>query len=157
MTNEVELRLPNPPAGPSSTRRLIWRVVIWIGLAFLLVWGGAALLMWQAYHAAEYPGAALVAAEDFARYRGNLAFTRTESYSTNDPANSIYKWYSSTFNLGRERFAQGNCMMMARSMPVVGPLNLNMSVMVCSTMTGRLIFVSRTYTLRFPRPLRQLF
>ncbi len=137
-------------------RRLFWRVVLWVVLAFVLVWGGTAFMMWRTYHGAEYPGSTHIAAEDLMRYRGNMAFTRIETFRTLDPFNTVYKWYSVGFNLGPERFAQSNCMLMARSTQVAGPLNLNMSVMVCSTSADRMIFVTRTYTLRLPDLVRRL-
>ena len=137
-------------------RHLFWRVVLWVALVFVLVWGGVAMLVWRTYHGAEYPGATPISAEDLMRYRGNMAFTRIETYRTPDAFNTVYRWYSVGFDLGPERFAQSNCMLMARSMQVAGPLSLNMSVMVCSTAADRMIFVTRTYTLRVPDLVRRL-
>ena len=137
-------------------RRLFWRVTLWVVLAFGLIWGSTAVVLWRAYHGAEYPGATQISADDLMRYRGNMAFTRIETYRTLDAFNTVYKWYSVGFDLGPERFAQSNCMLMARSAQVAGPLSMNMSVMVCSNSADRMIFVTRTYTLRVPDLVRRL-
>jgi hypothetical protein len=113
-------------------------------------------LFWRTYHAAQYPGATAIDSGDMIRAAPNLIFKRVETYRSTDPFNLIYNWYSQRFDLGPERFAQSNCLLMARSSNVLGPLDLNASVMVCNTASDRMMFVQRTYMLRYPYWLRRL-
>jgi hypothetical protein len=129
---------------------LFLRVVLLIGLAFALTWGGLGALAWRTYHAGAYPGAATIDTDDELRLWPSLIFKRVESYRGTDPFNVIYNWYSRQFELGPERFANGNCLLMARSATLFGPLSLNASVMVCETTIDRMMFITRTYTLRYP-------
>ncbi len=116
----------------------------------IAIWGGLALWAWQAYHAARYPGSVAMDADDFVRATPNFVFRRVETYRSADPFNLIYNWYSQRFGLGPERYATGNCLLMARSSQVFGLLHLNASVMVCDTGPDRMMFVQRTYLLRYP-------
>lgn len=136
--------------------KTLWRVFLAIALSMLALWGALGVLAWREYHAAEYPGAAPIAAGDTIRLTPNLVIKRVETYRSADPFNLIYNWYSQRFDLGPERFAQSNCLLMARSSNVFGPLNLNASVMVCNTTADRMMFVQRTYILRYPGWLRSL-
>ena len=171
------LTLPNPSKGEGSelpspwglAARVGWRgcfgkhgtrlplrlVLITLAL-FAAFWGGLGLLAYRTYHAGEYPGATAIDASDMVRASSNLIFKRVEMYRSTDPFNLIYNWYSQRFDLGPERFANGNCLLMARSSTLLGPLNLNASVMVCETKADRMMFVTRTYMLRYPDWLQRL-
>jgi hypothetical protein len=130
-------------------------IAITAGLT-LALWGAIGVTLWQVYHAAEYPGAAHVASDNLVRWTPSLAIKRTESFRSTDAFNKVYNWYSRRFDLGPERFANSNCLLMARSSRVAGPLSLTASVMVCETTTDRMMFVQRTYLLRYPDWLRRL-
>jgi hypothetical protein len=139
-----------------SKRRLLARVAVLTAVLFALIWGGVGVVAWRTYHAGKYPNATTVDTGDVWRATPSLIFKRVESYRSTDPFNVIYNWYSRQFDLGPERFANGNCLLMARSSTLFGPLNLNASVMVCETTTDRMMFVTRTYTLRYPNWLRHM-
>lgn len=147
-------RTDEPRAEAAATLR---RIVLLTTLVVVLVWGSIGGWAWHTYHAARYPGATTVDASDTIRTTPNLIFRRVETYRSTDPFNVIYNWYSQRFNLGPERFAQSNCLLMARSFTVFGPLSLNASVMVCNTAADRMVFVQRTYLLRYPAWLRSLW
>jgi hypothetical protein len=136
--------------------RVILSQILLITLAlFGLIWGGLVWIGWQTYHAAEYPAATTIDASDTARASPNLIFRRVETYRSTDPFDKIYNWYSQRFGLGPERFANSNCLLMARTSNLMGPINLNASVMVCETKTDRMMFVQRTYTLKYPEWVRR--
>ena len=114
------------------------RIALLTAVLFVLIWGGFGLLAWRTYHAGKYPNATTVDTGDVWRASPSLFFKRVESYRSTDPFNLIYNWYSRQFDLGPERFANGNCLLMARSSTLLGPLNLNASVMVCNTAADRM-------------------
>lgn len=136
-------------------RALPVRIALITLTLFVLIWGGLAYMSWQTYHAAEYPSATAIDASDTARASPNLTFRRVETYRSTDPFNKIYNWYSQRFGLGPERFANSNCLLMARSSNILGPIALNASVMVCNTTTDRMMFVQRTYMLKYPEWVRR--
>lgn len=140
----------------TSNRRLLARISMLIVVLFVLIWSGLGLLAWRTYHAGKYPNATTIDTGDVWRATPGLIFKRVESYRSTDPFNLIYNWYSQQFDLGPERFANGNCLLMARSSNLFGPLSLNASVMVCETTADRMMFVTRTYMLRYPDWLRRL-
>lgn len=139
-----------------SIRKLHARIALLTAALFVLIWGGLGVFAWRTYHAGAYPNATAIDTGDVWRATPSLIFKRVESYRSTDPFNVIYNWYSQQFDLGPERFANGNCLLMARSSTLFGPLNLNASVMVCETTADRMMFVTRTYTLRYPEWLRRL-
>lgn len=139
----------------AESRKLLLRIVLVTLALIVALWGGLALWAWQTYHAARYPGASAIDAGDFIRIAPNFVFRRVETYRSADPFNLIYNWYSQRFGLGPERYATGNCLLMARSSRVFGPLQLNASVMVCDAGPDRMMFVQRTYLLRYPAWLQR--
>ena len=143
-------------AALSTHRSRLTRIALVTLVLFAVFWGGLGLLAYQTYHAGEYPGATAIDASDMVRATSNLIFKRVETYRSTDPHNNIYNWYSQRFALGPEQFATGNCLLMARSTTLFGPLNLNASVMVCDTKVDRMMFVTRTYMLRYPDWLQRL-
>ncbi len=139
-----------------EARKLLLRIALITTTLIVVIWGSLGTWAWQTYHAARYPGAALIDAGDFVRTTPNFIFRRVETYRSNDPFNLIYNWYSQRFELGPERYATGGCLLMARSSNIVGPLHLNASVMVCNTGSDRMMFVQRTYLIRYPGWLQRL-
>lgn len=138
-----------------ESRKLLLRIALVTLALVVAIWGRLALWAWQTYHAARYPGAEVIDAGDFVRLVPNLVFRRVETYRSTDPFNLIYNWYSQRFALGPERYATGSCLLMARSAHVFGPLHLNASVMVCDAGPIRMMFVQRTYLLRYPAWLQR--
>jgi hypothetical protein len=135
---------------------MVLRVLVLMALMFALLWGAAGVWAWHTYHAAEYPGSTATGAENLWRYKSNITFKRTETYRSTDAFNVIYNYYGIGFGLGPERFAHGNCALMAHAKDILPRLHWEMSAMVCETKTDRMIFVSRTYSLRLPKWLQDL-
>jgi hypothetical protein len=137
-------------------RRTLGRIAVITAALAAALWGAIGVTVWRVYHAAEYPGAAHVAADNLLRWTPSFAIRRTEAFRSTDAFDKVYNWYSQQFDLGPERFAQSNCLLMARSSHVAGPISLTASVMVCNTHVDRMMFVQRTYILRYPDWLRRL-
>lgn len=98
--------------------------------------------------AADYPGGMLVADNTLYTVSPRLALRRDTSYRTSDALPLVYNWYSNGFSLGPESYAQSNCILMARATTTLRVVEQQMSVMVCDTASGRLIFVMRSIGLR---------
>jgi hypothetical protein len=116
-----------------------------------LACGGLGLLLFQTYQATEYPGAARVSDQNLTVYTPNFAIRRTTVYRTDDPFPSVYNWYSNRFELGPETYAQGTCILMSKAANRAWLVEEQMSVMVCNTPTGRMMFVMRAFLVRFSR------
>jgi hypothetical protein len=136
--------------------KMLWRIIAITAALIVALWGSLGFAAWRTYHAAEYPGATAVSDANLVRWGPNLAIKRTETFRSTDTFDKIYNWYSRQFDLGPERFANSNCLLMARSSNVIGPLALTTSVMICTTSADRMMFVQRTYILRYPDWLRRL-
>jgi hypothetical protein len=101
------------------------------------------------YLAADYPGAELVSSETMVRTTAGLAVKRTNSYRSSDPFPAIYNWYSQRFDLGPESHAQGTCILMARSFTSFWLLREQITVTLCGTPNGQMMFVSRSSVLPY--------
>lgn len=102
------------------------------------------------YNAADYPGAATIPSGDTVKYWPHLSIRRNTSYRTPDPLPRVYNWYSNGFSLGPESYALGNCIQIARSFTDFYVVEREISVTLCDTSSGRMIFVMRSLTLLLP-------
>ncbi|MEP7358243.1 MAG: hypothetical protein ABI847_13440 [Anaerolineales bacterium] len=133
-----------------SKEKLVWAILLGAGLvtAVILLALGAFVVRYRA--AADYPGAELMAGQDTYAAWPNPTLKRDTSYLSNDPFPAVYNFYSAGFGLGPEAYAQSNCIQMARSFTDLLVIERHMSVMLCDTPRGRMIFVMRAVTLRLP-------
>lgn len=97
--------------------------------------------------AGDYPGAMQMADHFVYRFTPNPTVRRESSYRTTDPFPQVYNWYSNGFALGPEQHAQSACILMANSQTQFLLINTQMTVTVCETLTGRMMFVMRSVTL----------
>lgn len=101
--------------------------------------------------ATDYPGATIISAQNLTLWTPNFVLRRTAAYHTNDPFNKVYTWYSVTFDLGPESYAQSNCILMNKSSTMGLGFEQQMSVMVCNTPKDQMMFVMRSILFRYPR------
>lgn len=129
-----------------------WRVAAGVA-ALIAVLGaiGLGMLLYRTFQAINYPGATHVADETITRYTPNFVIRRTSVFRTNDAFNKVYNWYSVRFSLGPESYAQSNCILMSKSSTRGWGLEEQMSVMVCGTPNDQMMFVMRSFMLRYPR------
>lgn len=118
-------------------------------LAAAIVAGAAGL--WAAYLPADYPGATQSASETRLRYAPSLVLRRTSSYRSSDPFPDVYNWYSQRFSLGPESHAQGGCILMGRSFTTLWVIKEQITVTVCGTPNGQMMFVDRSSVWNYSR------
>ncbi len=133
----------------TADRVTLQTILAGCGLAILVVAALAVLaglgILNQARHAARYPGSTPISTH----YRQRLPYSIRwdNSYHTVDPFPKVFDWYSSTFDLGSENRAISNCSQLQAPQPQLVGQGV-MSVILCDTPTGRLIYVTRYASLR---------
>ncbi len=133
----------------SADRRWLWALALAALIVVTLLAGAAVYLAVQYRDAADYPGAVLVAGQTLYRLTPWLTIRRDTSYRTADPFPVVYNFYSGGFGLGPEVYAQSNCILMAQATTQLRFIEREMSVTVCDTPNGRLIFVMRSLALHY--------
>lgn len=119
----------------------------WVAVSVLAL-GLILFLNWYR-QSADYPGALLRADHTIYNFSPTLNIRRDTSYRSSDRFNAIYNWYSTGFQLGPEARAQSGCILMAQSFTDFNIIERQMSVMLCDTPTGRMIFVMRAVSLKW--------
>lgn len=129
----------------SHTRRtLLVGLAAAAGLAALLGLG-----LWASYLPADYPGAIRSASETKLRYTPGLVLRRVSAYRSSDPFPKVYQWYSRRFDLGPESHAQGACVNMGRSFTTLWLIKEQITVTICGTPNGQMMFVDRSSVLNY--------
>lgn len=123
-----------------------------LAVALLALVGGG-LAVSEGYLASSFPGSTLTSSDTMVRYTPSPAVKRTNSYRTDAPFNEVYNWYSRRFALGPESHAQGGCILMARSFTTLWVVRDQITVTVCGTPNGQMMFVSRSSVLPLARVL----
>jgi hypothetical protein len=131
-----------------ATRRIVSGSLIAVGLGLALIGAMAFRLVNLYREAADYPGALLLSADDSYRLLPFPMYRRGVTYRSTAPFDDIYHWYSSGHHLGPEKRAMGACIQMVDSGDSLLIVETDMSVVLCDTPKGRMIFVTRTVTLR---------
>jgi hypothetical protein len=112
---------------------------------------GLGVLVWAAlfttYEAADYPGAMQVSDHSLYRFLPNLHLRRDTSYRAADEFPVLYNWYSQRFQLGPESAAISACITMEKS-ETITVIAQTVTVMLCDAGSERMIFVTRSITLR---------
>ena len=93
---------------------------------------------------AQYPGS--VALTGHSKYAPSQ-FRWDNSYRTTDSFPAVYQWYSTTFELGAESRALGDCILLDGTRRVF-VVERYTSVVLCDTPAGRLIYVTRSTAFR---------
>lgn len=119
-------------------------------MLFLAAVFGLGLIMSLAFRqdrqAAQYPGSVPVASHD--NYRKLPYHYRWDNtYRTTDPFPRVYHWYSVGFDLGTEARANGGCILLEGTQRLF-TAERHTSVLLCDTPAERMIFVSRSTSLR---------
>jgi hypothetical protein len=140
----------------NATMRAGLRIVAAVSVCALLFWGGAVYALQAALQAIDYPQATIASSQTASRMLPNLFLRRDVTYRTTDPFNKVYNWYSSGFELGPESYSQGRCILMAKNSRVLLRVEQTISVTVCDTPTDRMMFVMRSFTLRYPSWIKTL-
>jgi hypothetical protein len=105
---------------------------------------------WLTYSNIDYPASETVSKGTIVRFTPNFALRHDAAYESADAFSRVYTWYSRGFDLGTERYANGTCVQMGRTRPILLGLRQDMTAQVCDTPSGRRIFVMRAFTFRYP-------
>lgn len=108
--------------------------------------GVVGVVAWQDRQAGRYPGSLPISSHSIYRGLPN-EYRWDDTYLTTDNFTTVYNWYSVNFELGAEAHAMEKCTILEGNNPRLG-VNRYVSVSVCNTPDGQLIFVSRTTSLR---------
>ncbi len=113
---------------------------------FILVSSTLVIAFNRTMQEVHYPGA--IPLSNHANYTGLPTHARWDnSYLTTDPFNDVYRWYSIRFSLGAEARANGSCITLEG--PIENQfLDQTITVVICGTPRGRMIFVSRSVAVR---------
>jgi hypothetical protein len=124
-------------------------VVAGAGLALV----GLAAILWAAalYRGAVYPGAHQISDNLSYKFGRSLYIRRDTMYRTDDSFAKIYQWYSTTFETGPEKRGMGSCNDLERSRTWL-IFQQDVSITLCDTLEGRMMFVMRSVSLRRARP-----
>jgi hypothetical protein len=128
--------------------KLMWGALLAGLLVITAAVLGAGIFVARYRAAGDYPGAQLMAGQDTVSWWPNPTVKRDTSYLTSASFPAVYNFYSSGFALGPEIYAQSNCIQMARNFLDLYVIKRTMSVMLCDTPKGRMIFVMRALTLQ---------
>ncbi len=113
--------------------------------AVLILVGIIANALHQERHAARYPGSRPIATHSQYRLPSHIRWD--DAYLTDDSFTAVYNWYSTTFNLGAEARANGDCIELDGSDAALN-IERRTIVFLCNTPKGRTIFVTRSTTLK---------
>lgn len=129
--------------------RLVFSGLLVFGLGLMtVVCVAASVLLLRYRDAADYPGATFLGAHTLYNFSPHLVIRRDTSYQTSAPFNDIYDFYSRGFDLGPEQHAQGACILMGDATTTAWVIETEMTVTLCDTPEGRMIFVMRAVSLR---------
>lgn len=70
-----------------------------------------------------------------------------DTFRTQDDFTAVYNWYSINFDMGAESRANGSCILLETNDQFLRAQRF-MSVFICGTPEGQLVFVSRTTTFK---------
>jgi len=92
---------------------------------------------------AHYPGSTQLSSHDVVKLFPRFTYRQDTAYQTGDDFPKVYNWYSSGFELGPEVQAQSSCIDMYKEETNFGITRV-MTVTLCDTPNGRMIFVQRS-------------
>jgi hypothetical protein len=134
----------------ANRHAVLTRAVRAIALVVCGSWLIVAASAWLTYRNIDYPSGSVLSKGSIVRLTPNFTLRHDAAYESNDPFSRVYTWYSRGFDLGTERYANGTCIQMGRTRPVLLGLRQDMTAQVCDTPSGRRIFVMRAFTFRYP-------
>lgn len=130
----------------NDNRNVLLGCGLFVLLGFILVGSALVVAVNRSRQEVHYPGALSLSAH--ANYRGLPTHIRWDnSYLTSDSFNDVYRWYSIRFALGAEDRANGSCITLEG--PIKNQfLDQTITVVICGTPRGTMIFVSRSAAIR---------
>lgn len=97
----------------------------------------------------SYPGSAELSNHDVFKLSPHLYYRHDTVYRTDDDFPKVYRWYANAFGLGPQTQGQHNCTSIFRS-EIFFRIKTVMTVTLCDSSNGRLIFTERTWRVELP-------
>jgi hypothetical protein len=134
----------------SAVKTYNQRLFVGCGLLLLIllftVAFGLVSFITQDRQQAQYPGSVSLSAHS--NYKGlPRSYRWDDSFRTNDEFRAVYEWYSLKFNMGAESRANGSCILLEADDQYFRAERF-ISVFICGTPEGQLVYVSRTTTFK---------
>ena len=98
---------------------------------------------------AYYPGSTELSSQDVVKLSPYLYYRHDTVYQTGDNYPSVYRWYSNEFGLGLQTQWQSNCNSISSTETRFRVIRV-MTVMLCESPNGRLIFTERSWRVELP-------
>lgn len=115
-------------------------------ISFFVIAFGLVSFVKQDRRKVQYPGSVPIAT-----HSNYASLPRTyrwdDSFRIDDEFTAVYNWYSINFNMGAESRANGSCILLETDNQFLRAERF-MTVFICSTLEGQLVFVSRTTTFK---------
>lgn len=147
--NKVEivgLSIMNALNSNSAVKAYNQQLLLGLGIlcfVFVLAIGFSLVaLIKQDRQQAQYPGSIPISAHS--NYKSlPRSYRWDDTFRTDDGFRAVYEWYSLKFNTGAESRANGSCILL-ESDDEFYRVERFVSVVICGTLEGQLVFVSRT-------------
>lgn len=130
------------PTSANQDRLIFGLGVVALALA-LFTWTAIVSFVIRQRQITHYPGAQMVSDHSIYKAFPQPIIRRDTSYNSQDDFPAVYNWYSNGFNLGPERQAQSSCIHLFGTTSWLVFVR-NISVTVCDTPNGRLIFAQHS-------------
>jgi hypothetical protein len=135
---------------PVRPRGLALRLLRAVAIIVFAMWAVVCAVLLITYRSIDYPGSTVVSKGSIVRFMPSFALRHDAAYESTDTFSRVYTWYSRGFDLGTERHANGGCIQIGRTRPLLLGLRQDMTAQVCETPSGRRMYVMRAFTYRYP-------
>jgi hypothetical protein len=130
----------------SYNQRLLFGCGLLLLIFFFVIAFGLLSVLNRDRDLVRYPGSTPLSA-----HSNYASLPRTyrwdDTFRTEDDFTAVYNWYSINFDMGAESRANGNCILLETTDQFFRTQRF-MSVFICGTPEGQLVFVSRTTTFK---------
>ena len=128
-----------------NRRRALFGCLGLAAVALLLVGGALIGAFYIDRQAAQFPNSRYIS------QHSNYSLPRyarwDDSYASQETISTVFNWYSTTFDLGTEKQANGNCTFLEDTKRY-GRFERYMSVLICDVGNERQIYVNRATSIR---------
>jgi len=116
-----------------------------IALVIVLIGGGLVTAFYFDRNGAQFPNSRYIS--QHSNYSLPRYYRWDDSYGSQESINTVFNWYSSTFDLGAEKQANGSCTFLEDTKSW-GRFERYMSVLICDAGSERKIYVNRATSIR---------
>jgi hypothetical protein len=118
-------------------------------LCMLMFGGYLGYVVWHGRHAASYPGSVELSSQEVVKVSPFVYYRNDRVYRTGDYFPEVQRWYANAFGLVPQTQGQSNCASISNSKTFF-TLTRVMTVTICDSLSGRLIYTERSWRLALP-------